>query len=62
MGRPKGGKNRTWTSKEKYEVILPIIKGEISQRDRAKECALSRGMIILKRFLLIKLTNLLMLH
>ena len=45
MSRPKGGKNRIWTSKEKYDVILPIIKGEISKRDRVKELGLSVGMV-----------------
>ena len=45
LGRPKGGKNRTWTSKEKYDVILPIINGEISKRDRVKELGLALGMI-----------------
>lgn len=45
LGRPKGGKNRTWTSKEKYEVIFPIISGEISKRDRVKELGLALGMV-----------------
>lgn len=45
MDRPKGGKNRIWTSKEKYDVILPIINGEISKRDRVKELGLSVGMV-----------------
>ena len=45
LGRPKGGKNRTWTSKEKYDVIYPIISGEISKRDRVKELGLALGMV-----------------
>ena len=35
MGRPKGGKNRTWTSKEKYEIILPVLNGELSTYEQA---------------------------
>ena len=46
MGRPKGGKNRSWTANEKYEVLKPIIKGEISQKDRARELDLAYGMIL----------------
>ena len=45
MGRPKGGNNRTWTSKEKYEVIEPIIKGDISVRDRGRQLGLAHSMI-----------------
>ena len=29
LGRPKGEINKTWTSKEKYDVIFPIINGKI---------------------------------
>ena len=35
MGRPKGRKNRTWTSKEKYEIILPVLNGELSTYEQA---------------------------
>ena len=45
MGRPKGGKNRTWTSKEKYEVIKPIIKGEMSALDRIRELGIAHSMV-----------------
>jgi len=45
MGRPKGGKNKSWTVNEKYEVLEPIIKGEISQKDRARELDLAYGMM-----------------
>lgn len=45
MGRPVGGKNKSWTSKEKYEVIEPIIKGEISKKDRVNSLGLAYGMI-----------------
>lgn len=45
MGRPKGGKNRTWTSKEKYEVIAPVINGNVSSEERAKSLSIASGMI-----------------
>ncbi len=45
MGRPKGGKNRTWTAEEKYEVIKPIIDGLISGNQRATDLGISQGMI-----------------
>ena len=38
MGRPKGRKSgyKFWTAKEKYDLILPIINGEISAKQLAK--------------------------
>ena len=45
MGRPKGGKNRTWTSKEKYEVIAPVINDNVSSKERAKSLSIASGMI-----------------
>ena len=30
-GRPKGGTNKTWSSQEKYKIIKPVLKGEISK-------------------------------
>lgn len=45
MGRPKGGKNRTWTAEEKYEVIKPIIDGLISGNQRATDLGISKGMV-----------------
>lgn len=46
MGRPKGGTNRTWSKEQKYKVILPIINGEISSSQRAKDLMLATGMVI----------------
>ena len=46
MGRPKGGTNKTWSAKEKYEVIKPIIEGTISLEQRAREINIkSSGML-----------------
>lgn len=45
MGRPKGGTNKRWSASEKYNIILPIIKGEISGNQRAKNLGLAQGMI-----------------
>ena len=36
MGRTKGGKNKSWTSQQKLEIIMPVIKGEISMEATAK--------------------------
>ena len=35
-GRPKGGTNKTWSSQEKYKIIKPVLKGEISGDEQAK--------------------------
>ena len=45
MGRPKGGTNKYWTEKEKYEVIKPIIEFEKSSSQVTKETGISNGMI-----------------
>lgn len=45
MGRSKGGTNKTWSAKEKYEVIKPIIDHEISCTQRAKNLNMDKGMI-----------------
>ena len=45
MGRPVGGKNKEWTSREKYEVIKPIIKGEMSSLDRIRELGIAHSMV-----------------
>lgn len=45
-GRPKGGTNRIWSSSEKYEVIKPIIKGEISGEEQAKRVGFKSSGII----------------
>ena len=49
MGRPKGRKSgyKFWTAKEKYDLILPIINGEISAKQLAKDIGMSgNGMLI----------------
>lgn len=45
MGRPKGGTNKTWRVKEKYEVIKPIIDYEMSCSQRANNLNMDKGMI-----------------
>lgn len=45
MGRPKGGTNNMWSKEQKYKIILPIINGEISSVQRAKDLMLASGMI-----------------
>ena len=45
MGRPKGGTNKAWSKEQKYKIILPIINGEISSSQRAKDLMLAPGMI-----------------
>ena len=37
MGRTKGGKNKSWTAQQKLEIIMPVIKGEISMEALAKK-------------------------
>lgn len=45
MGRTKGGTNKRWSGKEKYEIIKPIIEGEKSSNEVTRETGLSNGMI-----------------
>lgn len=45
MGRAKGGRNKNWSGKEKYEVIKSILEGKKSSCEVAKETGLSNGMI-----------------
>jgi transposase-like protein len=37
MGRPKGGTNREWSTKEKLRIVLRVEAGEKSYREIAKE-------------------------
>ena len=48
MGRPKGLKSRYTfrTAQEKFNIIKPIINGEISATQLGKELGLSVGMLI----------------
>ena len=45
MIKSKGRKNRSWTVKEKIEVIEPVIQGKSSAEQRAKELSISGGML-----------------
>ena len=45
MGRPKGGKNRTWSKEQKFEIIKPIIDGKVSEKQRSKDLVIALGMI-----------------
>lgn len=37
MGRPKGGKNKEWSTKEKKRIALRVINGEGSTREIGNE-------------------------
>ncbi len=37
MGRPKGGKNKEWSTEEKKRIVLRVINGEGSTRQIGKE-------------------------
>ena len=45
MGRSKGGTNKYWSAKEKYEIIKPIINFEKSSSQVMKETGINNGMI-----------------
>lgn len=45
MGRPKGGKNKEWTQKEKVRIVKKIVDDHRSQSDVAKEEGISTGML-----------------
>lgn len=45
MGRPKGGTNKSWSGKEKYEIIKPIIEGKKSGCEVTRETGIANGMI-----------------
>ena len=45
MGRSKGGTNKYWSAKEKYEIIKPIINFENSSSQVTKETGINNGMI-----------------
>ncbi len=42
-GRPKGGKNKYWTSKEKEKIVLYHIENEIGMDKCAKKFDISRA-------------------
>lgn len=45
MGRPKGGKNRTWTVEEKSQIVQRYLNEDISQPSLAKEIGIGKGQI-----------------
>jgi transposase len=45
MGRPKGGKNRTWTFEEKLQIVQRYLNEDISQPHLAKETGVGKGLI-----------------
>jgi len=45
MGRPKGGKNRTWTLEEKLQAVQRYLGENISQSAIANDLSTPRGQI-----------------
>ena len=45
MGRPKGGKNRSWSKEEKLRVVLRNLDDKIGQQTIAREENISRGQV-----------------
>ena len=45
MGRPKGGKNRSWSKEEKLRIVRRYFDDKIGQWTIAKEENISRGQI-----------------
>lgn len=45
MGRPKGGKNKEWTQKDKLKIIMRVLNGETSARGIQRNEGISSGMI-----------------
>lgn len=45
MGRPKGGKNKSWTQEERLRIVKRYMEDGISQNTLAKEENISRGML-----------------
>lgn len=45
MGRPKGGKNRSWSKEEKLRIVRRYFDDKIGQCTIAKEENISRGQI-----------------
>lgn len=45
MGRPKGGKNKYWSAKEKYEIIKPIVEFEKSSLQVTRETGINNDML-----------------
>ena len=45
MGRPKGGKNRSWSKEEKLRIVKRYFDDHIGRKTLAKEENISSGMI-----------------
>jgi transposase-like protein len=45
MGRPKGGKNKEWSSEEKHRIVMRVLNGEGSSYEIGKEENAYPGMI-----------------
>ena len=45
MGRPKGGRNKSWTKEQKYKFIIPVLEGICSSRERASEVGVCDSLI-----------------
>lgn len=45
MGRPKGGKNKTWTVEEKLQIVQRYLNEETSQPRLAKETGIAQSQI-----------------
>lgn len=45
IGRPKGGKNRTWTKELKYEIVQEVLKGKQSCKAISNQYQVSDGMV-----------------
>ncbi len=45
MGRPKGGKNKHWTQKEKLRIVKKVVDDLRSQTEVAKEEGINGGML-----------------
>lgn len=45
MGRPKGGKNRTWSKEEKQRIVKRNLEERIGQRKLAEDEGISKGML-----------------
>ena len=45
MGRPKGGKNRSWSKDEKLRIVMRHINEGIGQNSLAAEENISRSLL-----------------
>lgn len=45
IGRPKGGKNKSWSPEEKERIVKRYFEGEISRRQLGKEEKVSDSML-----------------